>query len=368
MRIGIDARLVPYQRGGISTYVQELVAALGNLEPQHSYYLLQSRKGFETASAPSGAQRRTLWTPPHHRLEQWTLPVELARLPLDVLHSPDFIPPLRRRVPAVITVHDLAFLRYPDTKPAEALRYYGQVDKAVASAEGVIAVSESTKRDMVELLGAAPERIDVVHHGVDPSYRPLDDGEAVAAFCRAHGLPERFILWVSTIEPRKNLECLLEALAQAQLEERGQTLVLVGGNGWRAEEGAGLAQRLGLSARTIFYGPASRDELRLLYNAAWALVYPSWYEGFGLPPLEAMACGTPVISSTAAALQEVLGDAPLYFDPADPAALSEHLTRLQCDEALSWQLREAGLQRAALYRWEETARRTLAVYEKAAQR
>lgn len=367
MRVGIDARVVPYQRGGISTYIQELVAAFCQLESEHRFCLLQSRKGGWPTPLPPCIESSRLWTPPHHPLEQWVLPLELAFHPMDVLHSPDFIPPFWRRCPVVITVHDLAFLLYPESKSPEALYYYGQVKRAVAEAEGIIAVSETTKRDLQELLSIPPDRIDVVYHGVDRFYRPLEDVEVVRAFCQERGLPEGFILWVSTLEPRKNLAALLHALAQATLPDDKSTLVLVGTPGWRYEESKALLDRLGLRQRVILYGPATKDELLYLYNAAWTLVYPSLYEGFGLPPLEAMACGTPVLSSTAPALREVLGEAPLYFHPEDAATLSGHLMRLAEDEALQCQLREAGLVRAAVFRWQETARRTLAVYEKAAK-
>lgn len=370
MRIGIDARLVAYQHGGTSTYVRRLAGALAQLDPEDDFTLLQSRRSLKPLAVGPKVRVRPLWTPPHHPLEQWSLPLELALLPLDVLHSPDFIPPFRRRCPAVVTVHDLSFRRYPETKTADSLRYYDQVDRAVADAEAIIAVSEATRADMEELLGVPPERVDVVYHGVDSCYRPMGDRAAVREFCRRRGLPERFILWVGTLEPRKNLGCLFQALAEMghQLPDSLGTLVLAGPRGWRWEETEALFQRLDIQRRTIFYGPATEEELRLLYNAAWVFVFPSIYEGFGLPPLEAMACGTPVVASSAPALPEILGDAALYFDPEDTAGLGQHLLRLAEDAPLRESLVRAGLARAGAFRWEETARRTLEVYRKAAAR
>lgn len=367
MRVGIDARLVPYQRGGISTYIQGLADALARIDTGDQLCLLESRKGLWPGAPLDGATTHMLWTPPHHPWEQWSLPLELAFAPLDVLHSPDFIPPFRSHCPTVITVHDLDFLRYPETKSADALRYYSQVGRAVTEAEGVIAVSETTKGDVVELLGVAPERVDVVYNGVSSYYRPLESREEARTFCREHGLPETFILWVSTIEPRKNLGCLLQALVQTDLPPSLQQLVLVGSQGWRAEESLAMIAGLGLGERTTLYGPATREELLYLYNAAWVLAYPSFYEGFGLPPLEAMACGTPVISSTAPALREVLGDTPLFCDPNDPSSLSRQLERLARSETLRCQLRDAGLGHAATFSWEKAARQTLDVYHKAAR-
>ncbi|MBI2886683.1 MAG: glycosyltransferase family 4 protein [Chloroflexi bacterium] len=370
MRIGIDARLVAYQQGGINTYVRGLARALARVDPDDDFTLLQSRRSPQPLAAGPNVRVRSLWTPPHHVLEQWSLPLELALQPLEVLHSPDFIPPFRRRCPAVVTVHDLAFRRYPETKTADSLRYYDQVDRAVADAEAIIAVSEATRVDMGELLGVPRERVDVVYHGVDSCYRPTADRTALKDFCRRRGLPERFILWVGALEPRKNLGCLFRTLAEigSRLPDSLGTLVLAGPRGWRWEETETLFQRLGIQRRTIFYGPATEEELRLLYNAAWVFVFPSLYEGFGLPPLEAMACGTPVVASSAPALPEVLGDAALYFDPEDPAGLGQHLLRLAEDPPLRERLSRAGVAQAGAFRWEDTAERTLEVYRKAAAR
>ena len=369
MRIGIDARLVAYQRGGISIYIHRLVEALSEIAPeQEEFTLLQSRRDSRPLIVKPAFQTHTLFTPPHHLWEQWTLPLELMGQPLDVLHSPDFIPPFRRRCPAVITVHDLSFQLFPETKTAESLRYYNQIDRAVREAQGIIAVSETTRRDMERMLGVSPERVDVVYHGVDRFYREVKNPQALREFCQAKGLPETFLLAVGTLEPRKNLSCLFQALSCAgnRLPRDQHKLVVAGAPGWRYEETERLFASLGLEEQTIFFGPATEEELVLLYNSAWALVFPSLYEGFGLPPLEAMACGTPVIASSAPALPEVLGDAALYFDPHDPEELAGHLVRLAQDTPLRDRLRQAGLERARSFRWQDTAQRTLEVYHRAA--
>ena len=368
MRIGIDARLVAYQRGGISTYIRRLVEALSEIDQQDEFTIFQSRRDDRPLVRRPGFHSSTLWTPPHHPWEQWALPLELAPRSLDLLHCPDFIPPFRRRCPAVITVHDLAFRRFPETKTPDSLRYYDQIDRAVAEAEAVIAVSQATKKDLAELLAVAPQRVEVVYHGVDRRYRELDDPPSVRAFCQSRGLPETFILWVGTQEPRKNLPCLFQALAaiKGRLPEAKDTLVVAGPKGWLYEEAESVLEDLGLRERTVFFGQATEEELLMLYNAAWALAFPSLYEGFGLPPLEAMACGTPVIASSAPALPEVLGDAALYFDPHQPEALAQHLLRLAEDTALWDCLRRAGLARAQGFRWRDTAEQTLAIYRSVA--
>lgn len=361
MRIGIDARLVGYRRGGIATYVSRLVEALTVAEDDELTVFCGRKNGL-----PAGDfRKRTLWTPPHHPFEQWALPLELALQPLDVLHCPDFIAPIRRRCPAVITVHDLAFLRFPDTKDLEGLTHYGQIERAVSDADGIIAVTEATRRDLTELLGVAPDRVTVIHHGVSAAFRPLSDREPVRAFCRAKGLPERFVLWVGTIEPRKNLNALLRAIS---LLPETIMLVVAGERGWRDEETWDLLRSLEREGRAFYFGPASEKDLLMLYNVAWAFAYPSLYEGFGFPPLEAMACGTPVVASTTPALQEVLGEAALFVEPDDVAGLAQQLARLADDSEERTRLKNAGLARAKEFSWEATARHTLQVYREAVGR
>ena len=372
MRYGIDARLWAYQTGGIPTYIRRLSrglceAALGRDE---AVTIFQSRRSPKRVESSRRCEVRRLWTPPHHVLEEWALGVELAMVPLDLIHSPDFIPPFRRRCPAVITVHDLDFLRSPETKTPASLRYYGQIGRAVDDAEGIISVSETTARDLTDLLGVDRGRIHVVYHGVGEAFRPLDGLGAVGEFCRRRGLPPQFILWVGTIEPRKNLQCLFQAMTGVidRLPESKAHLVLVGPRGWGTGPIKAAFERSGLGNRTTFFGAASEEELVLLYNAAWVFAFPSTYEGFGLPPLEAMACGTPVVASSAPALPEVLGDAALFFDPRDPEELGAALLRVAEDGDLAARLAASGISRAARFRWADTASRTLNVYRTVAGR
>lgn len=363
MRTGIDGRLVGYRRGGIATYVAGLAEGLAECCRDEKFTLFRSRKG--PSQAPGvNFQVHTLRTPPHHRLEQWTLPVELAFEGLDVLHCPDFIPPFRRRCPAVITVHDLAFLRYPETKDDEALRYYGQIEKAVASAEGIIAVTEATRRDLAQLLGVAEGRVDVVRHGIARCFRPLNDEDALNEFRLRHGLPARFMLWVGTIEPRKNLPVLFRAMGLFP----GETLVVAGQPGWKHQATWEMLTDLEREGRAVYYGPAGEEDLVMLYNCAWAFVFPSIYEGFGLPPLEAIACGTPVVSASIPALREVLGGAAVWVEPHDPESVAAGLLRLRDDESERMRLRVEGLERARGFRWDRAAAETMVVYRKAAGR
>ncbi len=365
MHIAIDARLVSYAQGGISQYTVRLVHALVALQKEDEILLLESRKVPSDGEWPASVRRARLITPPHNRYEQIALPLELLRHPIDLLHSPDFIPPYRRRCRSVITIHDLAFLRFPHLLTQESARYYGQVARAVESADQIIAVSQATRQDLLELLGADPGKITVVPSGVAPECRPLDPAEVEHHRSRL-ALPERFILFVGTLEPRKNLPTLLKAFSRLWKAQK-VPLVIVGGKGWLYEELFQVRDALGLGEEVRFVGPVPSQQLVYYYGCATCLVLPSLYEGFGLPALEAMACGTPVVVSNVSSLPEVVGDAGLLVDPEDVEGLAATLGRLLADGNLRQRLISLGLQRAKSFSWERTARETMAVYHKAVQ-
>ncbi len=241
-----------------------------------------------------------------------------------------------------------------------------QVGKAAKNTDGIIADSEVTKRDIVDLLGVSGRNIDVIYPGIDSGFAPLDK-EQVQQFCQRKGLPSSFMFWVSTIEPRKNLDVLLEAMSliSNKLPSEKRTLVVVGAQGWLSDDTMSRLSALQSSGDAIYLGQVSQEDLLHLYNAAWVFIFTSQYEGFGLPPLEAMACGTPVISSNAPAMPEALGEAPLYFPHSEPDALAERILSLAEDESLQKELYQAGLEQAARYTWDNTAQQTLEVYHKA---
>jgi|YNPNPStandDraft_1061719.scaffolds.fasta_scaffold04578_7 glycosyltransferase involved in cell wall biosynthesis len=372
MRIGIDARLLYYRQAGIGQYTLRLVEALAAEAAGERFFLLhdwRQRKGLP--QAPNLRPIR-LYTPSHHRWEHLTLPLELLTLRLDLLHSPDFILPPRRSCAGVVTVHDLAFLRFPHLVTPEAARYYGRIHQAAHSAERVIAVSECTRRDVLELLGVPEERVRVIYEAAGEPFRPLElpPGER-RDFRGRHLAAGRFALFVGTIEPRKNLPTLLRAFRRMMERhpdlEPHPRLTIVGEQGWLSEEVFSLLQELHLAQEVAFIGPATQEELVWLYNAARFLAFPSLYEGFGLPPLEAMACGTPVVASTAGAVPEVVGEAGLLVHPNDVEGWAEAMARLWSDETLRRTLREKGLERAALFSWKRAARETLAVYYEAVE-
>jgi glycosyltransferase involved in cell wall biosynthesis len=366
MRVGIDARLVYYSRAGIGQYIMRLAKALSSLNTHHDQFvLLQSRKDRTHIVNGQNFSRASLWTPCHHWAEQTTLRFEIGRLNLDLLHSPDFIPPFQRNCKSVITIHDLAFLLYPHFLTKESARYYGQIDQAVRNTDHIIAVSESTRQDTIKLLGVPERKITVIHEAANPSFRQMDKEESRRRVAKMYGLDREFILFVSTIEPRKNLPGLLQAYRKLLDDYKvPEGLALAGSPGWLSEEVYSLVESLNLDEHTRFLGRVPSEHLVYLYNAAQLLVHPSFYEGFGLPPLEAMTCGTPAIVSNVSALPEVVGDAAFLVDPHDTDSLTVAMWRLLTDDDLRDSYVAKGFKRADKFSWKRAADETLAVYRR----
>ena len=367
MRIGVDVRLFYYQMAGISWYTFRLLSALARIDSVNSYVLLQHYKQPELLVKGPRFSRATLFTPPHHRFEQWPLSIETKLLKLDLIHSPDFIPPLHNKIPAVITIHDLAFLLYPQFVTAASARYYGQVEEAVRRASRIIAVSQSTRHDIIELLGAPANKIDVIYEAADPMYRPLEQREA-REILRKAGIeaPAQFILAVGTIEPRKNLKTLIQAYALLREQyNHSLPLLLAGSAGWLSDDVHQLVTELGLEKQVRFLGKTPNQQLLAFYNLATVLAHPARYEGFGLPPLEAMACATPCVCSNAGSLPEVVGDAALLVQPEDVEAWAAALHRVISDDSLQQDMSRKGVARARQFSWKKAARETLETYRKA---
>ena len=363
MRIGIDARLAHYRQAGIASYTVQLIEALARVDTEDEFFILESfRSQSPIISRPNFARRRVL-TPAHHVLEQFTLPLEISTMGLQVLHSPDFIPPFRRNCRSVITIHDLVFILYPQFLSKASARYYGQIDEAVRRTDAIIAVSEATKRDIVRLLGVPEHKVTVVYEAASPYFREMNSPELAQRVMGRFGLRSDFVLFVSTIEPRKNIPALLRAFRQLlDVYHPDLKLVLAGEKGWLYDEVFRLVTDLNLVDDVVFLGRVSTEELLWLYNVAKVLVAPSLYEGFGLTPLEAMACGTPVVVSDVSSFPEVVGDAGLLVDPNEPEELAVAIWRVLSDSELSAQLAEKGLRRASHFSWDKAARATLELY------
>ncbi len=366
MHIGIDARLVYHTRAGIGEYTLRLTQALAKTFREHTFTLLQDRRSKQPLLEAANIRIAYTPVPSHHRLEQLLLPWVVNRLATDVFHSPDFIPPLRRTGPSVITIHDLAFLIYPHFLTKDSARYYGQIDRAVRRADCIIAVSESTKHDLIKKLGVSEDKIRVIYEAADPLFRPEPRPAALQHVQALFDIPEDYILFVGTIEPRKNIPGLLRAYRRLRDKYKlTPALVLAGAPGWLTEDVYKLVNDLALKPHCFFLGRVSNHDLFHLYNAALCLVHPAFYEGFGLTPLEAMACGTPVVVSNVSSLPEVVGDAGLLVDPKNDEEITVALWRVLTDSTLRDQLRVKGLQRAEAFSWERAARETMEVYQKA---
>ncbi len=365
MHIGINAHLLSlghtYRGAGINRYIYNLLLNLALADQEHQYTVFLGDRRFPPNP---GLTLRTSWLPTTHPLvrigwEQLVQPFVLWQEKIDLLHSLAFVTPLICPCPSVVTIYDLSFLIFPKAFKLSKRLYLTLLTRPSArKARRIITISESTKRDAVRLLGVSSEKVDVVYCGVDKAFHPLPERE-VASFRQKRGLPEQIILFVGTIEPRKNVARLIEAYSR--LRDRQVKLVIGGARGWLYQEIFACVEELGLTDDVLFPGYIPPDELPLWYNAAELFVYPSLYEGFGLPPLEAMACGTPVIASNVSSLPEVVGEAGLTIDPMDSRGLAEAMNQVLSDRALRQSMRERGLARAGRFSWANAARETIGV-------
>jgi glycosyltransferase involved in cell wall biosynthesis len=407
MQIGIDYSAGAWQGAGIGRYTRDLVRAILAQGREHRYTLFFSA-GWPGTRVPYEAELRALCRqypnvrarpiplPPRRLTQLWhrlhlPVPVELFTGPLDVLHAPDFVLPPTQAKRRIVTIHDLSYLVHPECALPSVARYLREaVPRSLSRAHAIVADSQATKDDMVQLLGVPAQRVTVVYPGIGPQFRPLPPEETEPVRVQL-GLPERFILFVSTIEPRKNLVRLVEAFAE--LEARGLgleassnkvgnatsensttsspslqplaaglALVLAGRKGWMYEPVFETIARLGLGGRVQVLDFVDDSHLPIVYNLAEVFAYPSIYEGFGFPPLEALACGTVVVASNSSSLPEALGDAALLVPPSDVGAIAAALERALGDEQLRSELRAAGPAQARQFEWNRAARQLLELY------
>jgi glycosyltransferase involved in cell wall biosynthesis len=370
MHIILNAHLLAggagYRSAGIHAYISGLLGALAHVSPDDwRYTACVSAKS--AAHFPGVALRRAPFSTanPSRRIvwEQVFQPFALRGA--DLHHALAFVAPALCPVPHVATIYDLSFIHYPE-RLSRARRLYLThfTRQTCARARRLIAISRSTARDLTVVYGIPPDRIDLALPGYDrAAFHPLLPDET-AAFRARKGLPDRFWLFIGTLEPRKNLLTLLEAYASLPAADR-LPLIVAGGKGWDYQPIFDAVERWRLSELVHFPGFLPADELTFWYNSAEAFVYPSIFEGFGLPVLEAMACGTPVLTSDTSSLPEVLGDAGALLPPDDPAAWAEALRRARHDAAWRAEARARGLARAESFSWDETARATVASYRRA---
>lgn len=362
MRIGMEVTAAVRQGGGIGRYVRELLRALARLDTNSDYRLFYASPTplpFSLPQLPANFTARHLpfhdiWLARLWHRAQLPVPVELLTGSLDLYHAPDFtLPPVRAR--SLLTVHDLSFERDPESA-APGLRSYLKtvVPRSVRRATHLIAVSEATKRDLVELYRISENKVTVLYEGVDAMFRPT----AGASIREKYGLGSApYIFSVSTIQPRKNYRRLIQAFTSLPSD---YLLVIAGGKGWLYDDIFAEAQAPAVKGRVRFIGFAPDADLPALYSDAVAFAYPSLYEGFGLPLLEAMACGTPTLTSNVSCLPEVAGGASVLVDPFSVEAIAEGLRQCLANRN---ELVAKGFARAAQFRWDEVATQLIALYK-----
>lgn len=373
MHVGLNAQLLSSARShraaGINWYIYNLLRHLPGADDQHRYTVFlgdrdaaQAFRDLETRITSLPTTRpavRILW-------EQTLQPVQLVREGVDLLHSLAFVQPVFLPCPGIVTIYDLSFILFPERlHPLRRLYLRWGTGRSAGEARRIIAISHSTKQDIVRLLAVAEGKVDVVPCGVDKDFQPIENPQLLDDFRRKRRLPQQIMLFVGTIEPRKNLVSLLEAYSLLRQKMQPPPLVIGGPRGWHHQEVFAAVEELDLLDSVMFPGYISREELPLWYSAAHCFVYPSLYEGFGLPPLEAMACGTPVITSNASSLPEVVGDAGMLVSPSNAEEIADAMHRLLTDDDLRLEMSEKGLSRSQEFSWRRAAQLTVEAYERA---
>ena len=370
MRIVFDGTTLTPGRTGVGYYTEHLLQHLAReVVNTGDEIVVVSNKPIDT-QAP---------LPPHVRVHDGhRFPIRIGWMQLraqralealrpDVAHFTNGMIPIGSPVATVVTVHDMSLRLYPNCHPVRRLLLNRPLmHVAICQASSIVTVSNSARRDLLRLHGVAPDRVAVVHEAASPAFRPIADREWLENVRARYALPRQFMLYVGTIEPRKNLSRLMSAFADARKAGIPHHLVCVGPYGWSSRDLAGHIERLGIQDVVHFTGYVPFEHLPAIYNLGEFFAFPSLYEGFGLPVVEAMACGIPVLTSTTSSLGEIAGDAAETIDPADTDAIANAIVRLASDQDLRRDRAERGLRRARSFSWAQTARDMLAVYHRAA--
>ncbi len=378
MKIGIDYTAAVRQGGGIGRYTRNLVGALASIDRRNEYRLLVAGAGYhrpQMGSWPSNFSLRVIplsdrWLHILWQRLRLPVPIQVFLGRLDLYHSPDFVLPPTAGTASLLTIHDLSFLRVPQCFVPGFSDYLRRaVERAVRKARLVLADSQSTRWDLLELMGVEPDRVSVLLPGVEPRFRRVLDRAVLEEVRRRYGLPGRFVLGLGTLQPRKNFEGLVAAFAQlvrpgGRLSQWDDLhLVIAGGKGWMHDHVLQVVDCSELAGRVHFPGFVHDDHLPALYSSADVFAFPSWYEGFGLPILEAMACGTPVVAADNSSLPEVVGEAGIMVPTGDSSALAEAISAVLGDSRLRAELATAGLDQVRRFTWESAAEQLLQEYE-----
>lgn len=376
MRIGIDARWIFPKISGIGAYTRRLIENLAKIDSLNQYFIFSNNSGLIEKfhlTQKSNFSLVTLPVLPNSLGNQYLLPLKFKKLKLDIFHSPHFFAPLKFKGPElIVTIHDLIPLCFPHYTPrAKKVKFFWLfkfiLKQVSQKAKKIITISENSKKDLVQSLKIEEGKIEVIYNGVSPTYRPLPFEDTKNKL--AGVVPEKalVLLFVGRFDPYKNITGLIRAFKDLKSDFPELKLVIVGEIDRRYPEGQNLVKELKLGEEVIFTGYLEEEDLVYWYNRAKIFILPTFYEGFGLPVVEAFASGCPVITSRLASLPEVAGQAGILIDPHNQTELTEAIRRLLTDFQLREELRQKGLARAKIFTWERTARETLDVYEKIAR-
>ena len=364
MRIVLDARKL--HDFGIGTYIRNLVTGLGALDTTTDYILLTKPGDTATATAAGPNFRAIVESAkPYSLAEQWRVPLAAARARADLLHEPHYVLPPLTRCRTVVTIHDCIHLRLPEYLPSRAAFVYAHtmIRLAARKANRVLTVSEASKRDILHYTGISPDKVTVIYNGLDERFAAAPDAAAIDRVRQRFQLDHPFVLYVGNIKPHKNLERLIAAFAAARPDgPEGLKLVVIGDETSNYPSVRQAVHRHRLDKHVRFFGFQPAATLVVFYRLARAFAFPSLCEGFGLPPLEAMANETPVVTSNLSSLPEVAGDAALLVDPYDVASIADGIRRAVTDEPLRQMLIARGRERARQFSWRKAAADTLAAY------
>jgi glycosyltransferase involved in cell wall biosynthesis len=370
MRIAFDGTTLTPGRTGVGYYTEHLLQHLAmEVAQTDDEIVVVSNKPIDT-QAPLPRHVRV-----HdgHRFPlrigwmQFRAAAALEALQPDVAHFTNGMIPWGRPSATIVTVHDMSLRLYPGCHPVRRLLLNRPLmHVAIRQASSIVTVSESARRDLLRFHGIPADRVSVVHEAASPAFRPINDRGRLEDVRTRYGLPRRFILYVGTIEPRKNLTRVMTAFAAARRAGIPHHLVCVGPYGWSSNDLEGHIKKLGIEQAVHFTGYLPFEHLPAIYNLGDFFVFPSLYEGFGLPVVEAMASGLPVLTSNSSSLGEIAGDAAVTIDPTDTDAMIAAMRQLATDGDLRRQMSERGLQRARNFSWTQTAREMLAVYHRVA--
>jgi glycosyltransferase involved in cell wall biosynthesis len=367
MHIGIDIRPLGYlnDKAGLYQHIYNLVSSLLYIDHKNKYTLLSSVRGFRGDEKIQGRLfKRFSGKLTELFFERMALPIEFLMGKLDLFHGPCYFVPNSLHCKVLVTFHDLMAYRHPEfLKPEWVISLKQKVAVSAKRADMIIAVSDFTKGEIIDLLNFPEERIRVIHNGISPFFHPVDDIEQIKRVKAKYGIDRPYILFVSNIEPKKNIETLLHAFVKLRnTSDFDCLLVIVGKKAWYFKAIWDVVKRLHVEKDAIFTDVVDDESLPYLYGSAELFVFPSFFEGYGIPVIEAMACGTPVIASNRTSIPEIAEDAAILIDPVNADEIADAIYRVISDTSLRDHLIRKGFERAKRFSWEKTARETLALY------